>query len=660
MNDLTVIIPFLNEGKEIKNTVQSIRNTAGNEVEILLINDCSTDGFDYKSIADEYNISYHENKERQGVAASRDIGVSMIKTPYFILIDGHMRFYTRAWQNIIIDKIKENDRAIYCFQCFALNSNGNKLHDRHGFGAFIMFDGNYFNEILEAKWITKENAITDPIIEIPCLLGASYSTSKRYWNYIKGLNGLRYYGSDEVYLSLKVWLEGGKCILIKDVEVGHLFRTKPPYELILPDSMYNKLFVIKTVLFDESEKLQDNLQKMFPAEYFLAKATMSKEKDKIEEYKLYYQKIFTRDINTFKKLNKTKLDNLDSQDILSEKLKEIYNSLIMSKPKQAGLMLGEMGELIFLYEYVNYMQYPQMIDAVNKKFLSFLKRCVSDMTHYNLYCGAAGIGIGLDYLIRKKYVDFDDKKYFSDIEIAMEEFIENELNSGHIGFFEQSLGVEYYFSKKNKYNFSRQELIINAIIKNLSFNKNNAASNNIIDALSFLIYIWKLGFQNGKIKQCIDLCINYIKNNINEKKLIYKSGDLISNFTLLKAAIALSDEVLYKEIETKILFTCKRQDAIREYVWDASLQVGSSGTFLIYLLTYIYTHNESIKDAATYWAKDIIYKDTHTKENAGFLSYNFKIQDYNSSFMHGTAGIGMTTLTMLSGQIPDWSEILML
>jgi glycosyltransferase involved in cell wall biosynthesis len=135
MNDLTVIIPFLNERKEIENTVQSIRNTAGNEVEILLINDCSTDEFDYKYIAGKYNALYHENTERHGVATSRDIGVSMVNTPYFILIDGHMRFYTYAWQNIIRNKIKENDRAIYCCQCFVLNSDGNKSHDRTAFGA---------------------------------------------------------------------------------------------------------------------------------------------------------------------------------------------------------------------------------------------------------------------------------------------------------------------------------------------------------------------------------------------------------------------------------------------------------------------------------------------------------------------------------------------
>lgn len=37
MNKLTVIIAFLNEGIELEHTLQGIRNTANNEVDILLI-----------------------------------------------------------------------------------------------------------------------------------------------------------------------------------------------------------------------------------------------------------------------------------------------------------------------------------------------------------------------------------------------------------------------------------------------------------------------------------------------------------------------------------------------------------------------------------------------------------------------------------------------
>ena len=42
---LTVIIPFLNEGEEVVMTIKSVRETAGDLVDVITINDCSTCGF---------------------------------------------------------------------------------------------------------------------------------------------------------------------------------------------------------------------------------------------------------------------------------------------------------------------------------------------------------------------------------------------------------------------------------------------------------------------------------------------------------------------------------------------------------------------------------------------------------------------------------------
>lgn len=47
---LTVLIRFMNEGEEVAATVRDVRRTAGERVDILVVNDCSTDGYDYKKI----------------------------------------------------------------------------------------------------------------------------------------------------------------------------------------------------------------------------------------------------------------------------------------------------------------------------------------------------------------------------------------------------------------------------------------------------------------------------------------------------------------------------------------------------------------------------------------------------------------------------------
>ena len=92
-NKLTVVMPFLNEGEEVGNTVRSIRATAGCSVDIIVINDDSDDNYDYGRDLSGLGIIYVVNKHRIGAALSKERGTQLAKTPYFILLDAHMRLY---------------------------------------------------------------------------------------------------------------------------------------------------------------------------------------------------------------------------------------------------------------------------------------------------------------------------------------------------------------------------------------------------------------------------------------------------------------------------------------------------------------------------------------------------------------------------------------
>ncbi|MDR0710802.1 MAG: glycosyltransferase [Prevotellaceae bacterium] len=113
---LTIIIPFLNEGEEVERTVASIKETTVANPCITLINDASTDGYDYKSVAEKYGCRYVHNAERLGVAASRNLGVRESQTPYFLLLDGHMRFYESGWDERLVKLLDENPRSVLCSQ----------------------------------------------------------------------------------------------------------------------------------------------------------------------------------------------------------------------------------------------------------------------------------------------------------------------------------------------------------------------------------------------------------------------------------------------------------------------------------------------------------------------------------------------------------------
>lgn len=309
MNKLSIIIPFLNEGNEILNTVESIRRNGGENVDIILINDCSEDHYDYESVALNFHTQYIRNEKRLGVARSRDLGVERCLTSYFLLLDGHMRFYDSMWVQQIVSELSLDERQLLCCQTKVLHQeNGVVSETQNGkkvFGAYI--DWVEAKGALTAKWLFQEYDMNNNTECIPCVLGAAYAASKKYWQYLKGLTGLLYYGSDEAYISMKVWLEGGKCKLLKDIVIGHIYRNTFPYPLENMYTIYNKMLIAELLLPSEFKrnvfaKLRDIYSTAFDEAYRL----LIENRLILRELKAYYRQIFINDFDLIVRLNITR------------------------------------------------------------------------------------------------------------------------------------------------------------------------------------------------------------------------------------------------------------------------------------------------------------------------------------------------------------------
>jgi hypothetical protein len=127
-----------------------------------------------------------------------------------------------------------------------------------------------------------------------------YATSKAHWQHIGGLWGLMGYGCDEQLMSLKTWLSGGQCLLIKNWGVGHLYRKIAPYPKWSANKIYNYLLLI--ALFAPAEKRDAyfaNYAKQHPNTYPAALALFEKRLPEIEAHKKHLESIFKRDLNWF-------------------------------------------------------------------------------------------------------------------------------------------------------------------------------------------------------------------------------------------------------------------------------------------------------------------------------------------------------------------------
>lgn len=304
---LTIIIPFKNEENEVYNTVKSLIEQAGQEVHLILINDASDDKFDYKSIADSFNGEYIEHSQPWGVAASREHGVSLCKTEFFIFFDAHMRAFTPDWATIVLKELQKEQQTIFCCATVAISKNDTKKASSiKGFGVTLDLQD------LTYHWNEIDPLPHNTTCNIPCIMGASYACNISYWKRIHGVAGLHGYGYDEQFISIKASLEGGYCKIIKNVIFGHLFRVfkEVPYVINLKDVIFNQLYITE-LLYPEYLKraVFYNIRRLSDIEHFTqAIEEIEKIRDEIASAKIYYNSIFTRNFCYILDINNNKIN----------------------------------------------------------------------------------------------------------------------------------------------------------------------------------------------------------------------------------------------------------------------------------------------------------------------------------------------------------------
>lgn len=468
---LTIIIPFLNEKEEVANTVKSIRKySTNNHVDIILINDASDDGFDYEEVSKKYGTQYILNKNRIGVAASRDLGVMRSNTPFVMLLDAHMRFYNDLWVDRIINELNSDPKTLLCCQTRGLAILENEVIENIerpiSFGASIdIYDERHF---FEHHWLLsqKEKDIDLDTICIPCVLGAAYACTKKYWLYLKGLEGLMYYGNDESYISIKVWLEGGRCKLLKDIIVGHIYRDFPPYKIENAPRLYNRLLIAELLLPEYQRSRIFSLSKYFYTNIF-KKSIIIFYQRRFEIYLLkeYYKKIFKYEFSYYEKLNNhlnifTRLSN--EKDLL---LRNIVNYIVLNNCHLQGIGLknGKLGIVILLFHYAEYSKnevYNQLAELILDDVLENINLSLST----NLYDGLSGIGWGIEYLYQNHFIDGDTNEMLEIIdtkimEIDLERIDNMNLDNGLGGIISYVLARLYTIEIEKKTNPFKQKYL---------------------------------------------------------------------------------------------------------------------------------------------------------------------------------------------------------
>ena len=130
MNDVkvSVIIPIYNTEKFLKRCIDSVLNQPLKELEIILVNDGSTDSSN--EICLEYSRKYKNikylNKSNTGCSDSRNIGIRMATGDYIVFLDSDDYIEKDMYENLYNKAYTENMDIVMCGVLYHYLSEGRK------------------------------------------------------------------------------------------------------------------------------------------------------------------------------------------------------------------------------------------------------------------------------------------------------------------------------------------------------------------------------------------------------------------------------------------------------------------------------------------------------------------------------------------------------
>ncbi|MBP3463609.1 MAG: glycosyltransferase [Clostridia bacterium] len=200
MPKLSVIVPIYNAEKYIERCLKSILSQTFKDLEIILVNDGSTDNS--QEIIEKYSSKYPDlikffAKENGGQATARNLGIEKASGEYIAFVDIDDYLELDAYEKAI-EYIEKNNLDIVCFDFWEV-INGQKVDKEHyGINAndnarkYIVSESSPVNKVMKAEIFKKngvrflENYIYEDLATMPIL--AKYTSnigflSERLYDY---------------------------------------------------------------------------------------------------------------------------------------------------------------------------------------------------------------------------------------------------------------------------------------------------------------------------------------------------------------------------------------------------------------------------------------------------------------------------------------------
>lgn len=234
---ISAVMSVHNEGHEVRRTIESIRSHTRGQVEIVIVDDASTDGCCVGLDAQHVRVLRHER--RLGVAASRDRAVQSARGDVLAFLDGHQRV---------------TDGCLNCCAEMAHRQATIVWPDVRGFtrGSQTVH-GARFRQCPKKGYFTAHWRLKAPRTNpsrITSLRCPGYVMSRQVYDQVRWIRGLRNWGGSEQAISLKAFFLDVPILHLCGALSRHMFKKKLEYDATWDDVWRNHALIAR-VCFDD-------------------------------------------------------------------------------------------------------------------------------------------------------------------------------------------------------------------------------------------------------------------------------------------------------------------------------------------------------------------------------------------------------------------------
>jgi len=230
----SVIICFHNEDfYTLMRTVHSVVRRSPRSLlkEVILVNDNSKDDAIIEAVHQELQenaeldiVKMFTPPERLGLIRARIFGSRNASGDVLVFLDSHIETNVE-WLQPLLSRIKESKTNVVTPVIDIINP------DTFSYGPSPLVRGG-FNWGLNFKWEGLPTRVTEfdkPILS-PAMAGGLFAMDRNYFFKLGEYDpGLDIWGGENLEISFRIWMCGGRLEILPCSRVGHVFRKRRPY-----------------------------------------------------------------------------------------------------------------------------------------------------------------------------------------------------------------------------------------------------------------------------------------------------------------------------------------------------------------------------------------------------------------------------------------------